>query len=147
MIKSLVKDLSKAYMLVEVNVNTGGKRMKLKKLLVASCLGIMMVTSVTACGSMKETQVEQPQLCIVIEGEDYEGQTLDKVLVDEYQASVDYGSYGATIMEIDGMKSDMTGTGDHKCWAIYEGDQYSMNSADKVVMQDGVNYKVQYETY
>lgn len=121
--------------------------MKFKKLLVASCLGLMMLTSVTACGSKEGTEVEQSQLCIVIEGEDYEGQTLDKVLVDEYQASVDYNTYGAAIMEINGMRSDMTGTGDHMYWAIYEGDQYSMNNADKVVLQDGVDYKVQYEEY
>ena len=66
---------------------------------------------------------------------------LEKELVTGYTSE----EYGFTIESVDGITLDWSKDGAY--WALYEGDEYAVNSAAGIVLVDGGVYKLVYEKF
>ena len=68
--------------------------------------------------------------------------TLRGALDQENLIQGEEGAFGLYIKVVDGETADYDTDGAY--WALYEGDAYAMNSADKTEISDGAKYKLVY---
>lgn len=69
--------------------------------------------------------------------------TLDKALLEHELVDGEYGQYGLSVYEVNGIEADWER--DNAYWAIYVGEEYAMSGMSGIEVVDGASYKLVWE--